>query len=395
MLDPSLCFLNHGSFGAVPRPVRARQLELLNELERDPVRFLSPDRELEPKLDHVREWAAVLLGCPARDLAFVRNATDGVNAVLRSLPANGSGEGGLATGDNIVVTDHGYNACTNAARFVAEGAGAELKVAKLPFPIQGEDDALEAIQEACDERTRLILVDAVTSPTALVLPIQRIVEFARARGIRVLVDAAHAPGMIECDFEALGADYVAGNFHKWVCAPKVSGFLYVRPERQGQVRPAVISHAAGTPRPGRSRFHAEFDWTGTFDVTALMCVPAALDFLEAQDSSGLDGVRRRNHALILEGRDLIADALGVDAPAPDSMLGSMATMILPKGGAPEPGRVDPLQERLYREHRIEVPVWRLASGLRLLRMSAQLHNERADYARLAEVLVHELEPAQG
>ncbi|MEL6427983.1 MAG: aminotransferase class V-fold PLP-dependent enzyme [Planctomycetota bacterium] len=393
-LDPELCFLNHGSFGAVPRSVQAFRTERLAALERDPIRYLAPERELEPKLDAVRARTADLLGCGASDLAFVRNATDGVNAVLQSMTTAAGAARPLAEGENIVVTDHGYNACTNAARFAAERVGADVRVARIPFPIESPAQALAAIQDACDDWTRLLLVDSVTSPTALVLPMEEIVAFARERGIRVLVDAAHAPGMLDVDLDALGADYATGNFHKWVCGPKVSGFLHVAPEHQESVRPTTISHAANTPRPQRSRFLAEFDWTGTFDVTALEGVSAALDFLEAQDPDGLAGVRRRNRALALEARDLLIDVLGIEAPAPDSMLGSMATVPLPAGPAPEPGGVDPLQAKLYDAYRIEVPIWQVPDGRRLLRVSAQLYNERADYERLCDALARELELAR-
>jgi len=394
-LDPDVVFLNHGSFGATPRVVQEAQAAARAALERDPIRYLAPERELEPKLDVVRARAAALLGAPASDIAFVRNATDGVNAVLRSLPRDPDAPFSVGEGDSILVTSHGYNACTNAARYVAERHGARVEVAEIPFPLRSSEEAYRAIVDACTDWTKLILIDTVTSPTGLVLPVDRVVRFARERGIRVLVDAAHAAGMVDVDLAKLGADYVTGNFHKWICAPKVSGFLYVRPELQDEVRPAVISHAANTPRPGRSRFLAEFDWTGTFDPTALLAVPAALDFLERLDPAGLKGVQRLNRELALGARDVLTAALGIDAPAPDDMIGSLVTLPLPPGPPPEHGRLDPLQTRLRDRHSIEVPVWNLGGHMRLLRISAQRYNDLTEYERLAAALEEEFAATKG
>ncbi|MEM6674569.1 MAG: aminotransferase class V-fold PLP-dependent enzyme [Planctomycetota bacterium] len=379
VLDPDVTFLNHGSFGAAPRVVLEAQARMRGELEREPLRYLAPERELYPKLDAVRERLAVFLGCASSDLAFVRNATDGVNAVLRSFE--------LREGDEIVVTDHGYNACTNAARFVAERARARVVVAKIPFPIESPDQASDAIDAACGDRTRLVLFDWVTSSTGIVLPAREIVRLARARGIRTLVDAAHAPGMVPVDLEALGADYATGNLHKWVCGPKVSGFLHVRSELQESVRPCVISHAANQPFPGRSRFLAEFDWTGTFDPTPLLAVPIALRFLDEVVPGGIARVREMNRALALEGRSILCDALGCEPPAPESMIGSLATLPLPDGPPPPMGRHDALHGELFDRHRIEVPVVHWPElGRRWIRISAQLYNDRSDYEKLADAL---------
>lgn len=390
-LNPEITFLNHGSFGATPRAVLAEQQLARDAFERDPVRFLAPERDLEPKLDRVRDVVAQFVNADPADLAFVRNATDGVNAVLRSLATHPDSSFALGENEEIVVTDHGYAACSNAARYVANARGARVVTARIPFPIESPDQAFEAIASACTDWTKLILVDAVTSPTGLVLPIERIVEFAHREGIRVLVDAAHGPGMLPMDLNALGADYVTANHHKWIAAPKVSGFLHVRREHQDEVRPTVISHAAETPRPGRSRFLAEFDWTGTFDPSPLLAVPAAFDFWETVDTGGLHGVRQSNRALALEARGVLCEALGIDPPAPDEMIGSLVTLLLPAAAPVAAGVVDPLQARLFDRHRIEVPIWNLeGQDRRLIRISAQAYNELADYERLASALREEL-----
>jgi isopenicillin-N epimerase len=382
-LDPGTIFLNHGSFGACPRVVLERQRDLRAELERQPVRFLA--RELEGRLDDARGRLAALVGCDADDLAFVTNATTGVNTVLRSLE--------FAPGDEILVTDHGYNACSNAARFVAERAGARVVTANLPWPIEGADEVAAAIERAATDRTKLLLVDHVTSPTGLVLPVERLVERFAVRGVDTLVDGAHAPGMLPLALDRLGAAYYTGNCHKWLCAPKGAAFLHVRRDRQRAVRPLSISHGANSPRGDRSRFRLEFDFTGTMDPTPWLCVPAALDFLDGLLPGGLPALRRRNHELAVAGRDLLLRATDGRPLAPASMLGSLASVELPPCDAlgPPPLRLDALQERLLARHRIEVPVMRWPSPrLRLLRISPQAYNGLEQYERLAAALLDEL-----
>lgn len=383
-LDPAVDFLNHGSFGATPTAVLGAQRELQDRLEREPLRFLSPERDLESKLDAVRGVIAGLVASDPADVAFVRNATDGVNAVLRSLS--------LAAGDEIVISNHGYNACNNAARFVAERAEAKVRVAQIPFPIAGPDDVLAAIEAEFTARTRLLLVDHVTSSTGLVLPIGRIISAAHQRGIRVLVDGAHAPGMVPVDVQQIGADYYTGNHHKWLCGPKSSGFLYVRRALQREVRPTVISHAANRARPKRSRFLAEFDWTGTFDPTALLATPAAVSFLESLRPGGLEEHMQANRRLALEARQVLIHTLRSMPPAPPEMIGSMVTIPLPHAAEPATGDmatgdIDPLQQRLFDHYRIEVPVFPGSDpGTRYLRISAQAYNDLNQYQRLAEAL---------
>ncbi len=378
-LNPDVDFLNHGSFGATPKVVLAAQRKFQDALERDPIRFLGPERELEPKLDHVRGVLARLVGAPECDMAFVRNATDGVNAVLRSLP--------LCADDEIVVTDHGYNACCNAARFVAQRCGGRVRVARVPFPIQDEDQVLAAIEAELSNRTRILLVDHVTSPTGLVFPIERIIRAAHRRDIRVLVDGAHAPGMLALDLPAIDADYYTANHHKWLCAPKASGFLYVRRELQAEVRPTVISHAANRPRPGRSRFLAEFDWNGTFDPTPLLALPAAIEFLASLDPNGIDGLMSANQRLAIEARRVLCGALRINAPSPPEMIGSLVSVPLPADRRQSAEEADSFQARLYDRHRIELPIFPgPIAETRLLRVSLQAYNDISQIERLAEVL---------
>ena len=382
-LDPDIAFLNHGSFGACPAPVLAEQARLRAQLEREPVRFFV--HELLPLLDAARAEVAAFVGVDAEEFAFVRNATVGVNAVLRSLD--------LAGGDELLTTDHAYNACRNVLDHVAARTGARVVTASLPFPVSGPDEVVHAVMSAVTPRTRLALLDHVTSPTGLILPIAALVEELAGRGIDTLVDGAHAPGMLPLEVRALGAAYYAGNFHKWVCAPKGAGMLCVRRDRQADLHPAVISHGYNSRRP-RSRFHEEFDWTGTDDPTPWLCVPTALEFMAGLVPGGWPEVRARNHALVIAGRRLLCEALEEPPPAPDQMIGSLASVKLPDGAsAPVTSALyaEPLQLALVDRHHIEVPIppWP-APPHRLIRISAQLYNDISQYERLATALREEL-----
>jgi isopenicillin-N epimerase len=382
-LDPGVVFLNHGSFGACPGEVLSHQASLRAEMEAQPVRFLS--RELDDRLDAARQALATFVGADPDDLAFVTNATGGVNAVLRSLV--------FRPGDELLTTDHAYAACRNALEFVASRSGASVVVAPVAFPLASADEVLDAVMARVTARTRLALLDHITSPTALVLPIERLVRELASRGVEVLVDGAHAPGMVPLDLGALGAAYYSGNCHKWLCAPKGSAFLWVRRDRQPEVRPLTISHGAGVTRAGRSRFRLEFDWTGTSDPTAWLTVPRAIDYLGSLLPGGWPALMARNRALALEGRRLLGAAAGTARPCPDEMVGSLASVVLPDGPPGEIAwrRPDPLQARLYEHWGIEVPVvtWPVAPR-RLIRISAQLYNRREQYVALAEALGKEL-----
>lgn len=380
-LDPSVTYLNHGSYGACPRAILELQGELRRRLEAEPARFFS--RSFEPLLDETRAVLAGFLGADPGGLVFVRNATEGVNAVLSSLQ--------LDPGDELLTTDHAYGACKNALDHYAERWGARVTVATVPFPIQDPDQVVEAVLGAVRPRTRLALIDHVTSPTGLVFPIERLVAGLAQRGVETLVDGAHAPGMLDLALDRLGAAYYTGNAHKWLCTPKGSAFLWARPDRRDRLRPPVVGWGARSPRRDRSRLHLEFDWTGTHDPTAILCIPRALELLGGLLPGGWDALRARNRALVLEGRALLLEALDSPAPAPASMIGSLGAVLLPwtlgpSGESPD-GIFDPLGTYLFDQHAIEVPVFpRPGAGQRVLRVSAQLYNRRRDYEALAAVL---------
>jgi isopenicillin-N epimerase len=371
-LDPEVTFLNHGSFGAAPRPVLAAQAAWRERIEARPVELL--DRRREEILRPSREAVARLIGCGPDDFGFVTNATGGVNAVLRSLP--------FGPGDEILATDHVYGAVRQTLRHVAAVTGASLAEARVPFPLRRADgsDVLEAIAAAITPRTRLLVVDHVTSPTAVVFPVARIAAACAERGVDVLVDGAHAPGMIDLDVPGLGAAYYAGNLHKWVCAPKGAAFLWVRADRRDRVHPNTISHFLG------KGFAAEFAWQGTRDITAWL---AARDAIAFMDGFGWPRVRAHNHALAAWAQAALCAQLGV-APASDAggaMLGSMCTVALPAAVRERHAAPAALQAALYDRHRIEVPVvdW---GGRWWIRASCQLYNAPEQYERLAQAVMH-------
>ena len=387
-LDPDIVFLNHGAFGACPRSVLEAQHEWRTRMERQPVEFLV--RHLPGQLDSAREALAQFAGAAAEDLVFVPNATAGVNTVLRSLP--------FQPGDELLVTSQEYNACRNALNFVAENSRARVIVANIPFPIHCEDEAVVPVLECVTPRTRLALLDHVTSPTGIVLPIARLVSGLNERGVDTLVDGAHAPGMVELNLNQLGAAYYTGNCHKWLCAPKGVGLLHVRRDRQKSVRPLVISHGANSPRRDRSRFLLEFGWPGTWDPAAALSVPEAIRAVGAFVPGGWTQVRARNRALALTARKLLTSALSVPEPCPESFIGSLAAIPLPPAPPdalpPLPLNEYPLQDALRLRHRIEVPIhaWP-APPARILRISAHLYNSLPQYQLLANALKTELPEA--
>ncbi len=379
-LDPTVTYLNHGAYGACPRIVLEAQSELRARLEREPVRFFAGD--LEGLLDVTRRAVGELVGAQPGDLAFVANATVGVNTVVASY--------GFERGDEALVTDHGYNACSNAVQYWATRAGARVALARVPFPVARPDDVVDAILASVTARTRLAVIDHVTSPTGIVFPIERIVRELASRGVDTLVDGAHAPAMVPVDIGGLGATYYTGNFHKWCCAPKSAGFLWVRRDRQSQTRPLVVSHGANSPRSDRARFLLEFDWVGTSDVTALLTVPTALRFLSGLFPGGLAELRQRNQALALAARRMLGDALGTGPACPDAMVGSLAAVLFPEK-TPRVPLPEDLHDTLARDHGIQVPIvpWPgRPSGF--VRISAQAYNLESHYEKLARALSAEL-----
>src|ERR1700733_8925001 len=375
-LDPSITFLNHGSVGACLRVVLESQQRFRDQIEREPVRFFM--RELEPLLDASRRALAAFLGADEAGIAFVTNATTGVNAVLGSLD--------FGPGDTLLVTDHAYNACRNALDYHAQRRGAEIAVACLPFPLGDPEEIVASVLSSVTPKTRLALLDHITSPTGILLPVERLVRELEARGVDTLIDGAHAPGMVATDLSKLGAAYYTGNLHKWVSAPKGAAFLYVREDKRASIRPTVISQGANSPRKDRSRYLLEFDWQGTVDPSAFLAVPDAISAMAALVPGGFPAVMERNRCLALSARATLCEALGQPPPAPDSMIGALAAVRLPDATTAAPPLVDPLQDELFHRFRIEVPVMPWGFPKRWIRISAQLYNDENEYSYLARSL---------
>ena len=352
-------FLNHGSFGACPQPVFEEYQRWQRELERQPVEFLA--RRLDGLIEEAKARLAAEIGARPDDLAFVSNATSGMNVVARSLP--------LGPGDEVLVSNHEYGAVDLLWQHVC----ARSRATPVRAGVRAGPGLVDELWSAVTLRTRVISVSHLTSATAIVFPVEEICRRAHAQGILVAVDGAHAPGQLDLDVDAVGADFYAGNCHKWLCAPKGAGFLHVRPEHQDTMVPPVVSWGSKAD----AGFAERFRWPGTHDPAAFLAVPAAIDFLAEH---GWDDVRRRCHVLAETGRLRLAELTGLEPVAPEeSWLGQMVTAELPELDH------DELKRRLYDEHRIEIPLHRF-DGRPIIRASFQGYNDESDLDALLEAL---------
>lgn len=370
LLDPDLVFLNHGSFGACPREVWEAQQRWQLEMERNPVLFLG--RRSAELLAQARAALGRTLGARGDDLVFVPNATTGVNIVARSWP--------LQPGDEVLTTDLEYGACDATWQRLCEQAGALYRKVQIPLPYERER-VVERLMAAVTPRTRLIYLSHLTSTTALILPVAEVCAAARARGIATLVDGAHAPGQIELDLDAIGADFYVGNCHKWLCAPKGSGFLHARAERQPMLHAPITSwgYAEGTGGHsgfdaylGRSLFERRMQWQGTRDLAAWLAVPAAIDFQARHD---WPAVRTRCHALAREALAALTERFGLAPIARDDDWAQMVAIPVP------PQDPQALRQRLYDDSGIEVPVTS-HGGRVFVRVSVQGYTSSAEVQRL-------------
>lgn len=381
-LDPDLVFVNHGSYGATPRAVLEAQDRFRARMERDPVRFFKVD--LERLMDGVRERIAAFVGCDAAGLAPVQNATVAICSVFANID--------WKPGDEVLVTDHEYGSGLNELARLSARRGIRVVTARVPFPVSGPDAVVDAVMACVTPRTRLAMISHITSATALVFPVERLTPALQGRGVDVLVDGTHTPGQRPIDLASLGAAYFCGSFHKWVSAPKGTGFLYVRPDRRAGFRTVALSSRANKERPERALFLRDFDYMGTDDYTGRLAIPAALDFVGGLLPGGWPAVMRHNHDLAVRGRDAVCGAAGLSPGGPDAMHGCMATLVIPEAPAGRPTLYDdPLQDALYERHRVVAPVWRFdPTGARVVRLSAMLYNTLTDFERLGEALRVEL-----
>ena len=368
LVRPDVTFLNHGSFGACPRPVFERYQEWQLELERQPVEFIG--RRSHELLRDARTALAAYLGCDPDEVVYSPNVTTALNVVARSLP--------LKSGDEILTTDHEYGALDRTWRFMCARSGATVVRQALPLPLEDPDEVVESVMAGLTPRTRVLFLSHITSPTAVTLPIDKLIARAREAGLWTVIDGAHAPGQVPVDLHALGADFYGGNCHKWLCSPKGAGFLYARREVQHLLEPLVVSWGWEARDPGPSRFVDEQERQATRDFSAYLSVPAAIEFLAAND---WDRVRDECHELARWTASEVAELTGLPPLTADSptWYAQMSTMPLP------PGDEVALKTRLYDQYRIEIPVivWR---DQRFVRISVQGYNSRADCMRLVDAL---------
>ncbi|MFO0856786.1 MAG: aminotransferase class V-fold PLP-dependent enzyme [Phycisphaerales bacterium] len=390
-IDPNTVYLNHGSFGATPRVVLEAQRAWRSRMESELVKWFV--EEHSGAIDQSRKALGQFLNCDWDCIAPVPNATIAVATVF----ANAN----LSPGDEVLITDHEYPACQNNARWYAGKHGATVTVAKIPFPIRSADEVTNAILAAVTPRTKYALLSHVTSSSGLIFPLEHIVPALEAKGIRTLVDAAHAPGMVPgINLRTLGASYYTANCHKWICSPKSGAFLFVRRDLQSNFRPLALSNNAEQPKQGRSQFLTEFEYIGTQDMSAFYAISDAIRVMNGMVPAGWPEVMRRNHDLCLKGRDILCNALGMTPAAPDAMVGSICTMILPPHPKDLQARLsqrptkyhDALWDTLLAKWKIQVPIWTVANtGHRTLRISAQLYNSVEQYEYLAKAIKTELE----
>ncbi len=369
LLRPDIIFLNHGSYGACPRPVFEVYQQWQRELEAQPVEFLS--RRRTDLLAEARAKLAAYVGVAEDEIVYFPNPTTAINMVARSLD--------LQTGDEILATDHEYGAMDRTWRFICRKTGARYIQQPIPLPVTTYDEFVETFWAGVTERTRVIFISHITSPTALIFPVQEICHRAREAGILSVVDGAHAPSQIPLNLRTLGADIYTGACHKWLCAPKGTAFLYARREVQSWLDPLVVSWGWESKNPSTSQFIDYHEWQGTRDISAFLTVPAAIEFQEKHD---WDTIRQQCQALASATRQQIQTLTGLEPLCPDSPLwfSQMFSVRL----SPEVNS-DLLKQRLYEEFRIEIPLmeWH---GHSLLRASFQAYNSQEDANALIEAL---------
>ena len=382
-LNPETVFLNHGSFGACPQEILDYQFKLRTELESDPVHFFDVTSK-QLWADSI-ECFADFINADKEGIAFVPNATSGVNTILRSLS--------LKPGDEIIILDHTYQACWNTVDFVTKRSGAKTIIVSLPYPIKNSEEITQAILSYTTEKTKLALIDTVTSPTGIRLPFENIVSELQSIGIDVLLDAAHGPGIVPLDLKNLKPAYVTGNAHKWLCTPKGSAFLYIREDKRKDIHPLSISHGASVDGSKNERIRLEFDWTGTQDITPWLCIPKSIEYIDSLVEGGWVEVMEHNTNLAIEVRNMILEVLGTSKMCPDSMIVGLSAVALPGEGVATKSVLepDPLHTLLYEKYNVQVPVFGWPHhNRRYLRTASYLYNSIEEYRYLAEILKKEL-----
>ncbi|MEM7754275.1 MAG: aminotransferase class V-fold PLP-dependent enzyme [Planctomycetota bacterium] len=387
-IEPGLTMLNHGSYGVCPEYIHERQSELRREMDADPVKFFL--HKLEAYADRARVALGSFINADPADLALVQNGTFAVATCLHAID--------WQPGDRVVVTDHEYNATLNELNRLVRTKGIEVVHAKVPLPCTGPDQIAAAVEAQINDKTKLVIASHIASASALVMPVEQIVHTCREKGIEVLIDGAHAPGQIPLDLKALRPTYYAASCHKWLCTPKGAAFFYADKSVHHKVQPLALSCRVHESRDDRAPFLCDFDYVGTGDYTAFLTLPDCIEHLAAQRPGGWDQIRTENHQMVLAGARTIRETCDLPETYPDHladhMTGCMYSLLLPPD--PDPSRktryADALHDRIIERHNVQVPIWTLeTAGVRVARISAQIHNRPEQYEYFAEALRTELE----
>lgn len=377
-LDPTIAFLNHGSYGAVPTQVLKVKERISAEIESNPPDFLA--RRLPMRLQEQKGCLSSFLNVESDGLVFVPNATNGVGAVLRSMP--------FSAGDEIVFHDHGYGWVRQGLQNLSLQKGVLVKEAVIRWPAVTDSEIVESFLKQINSRTRLVVCDHVSSPTAIIFPVSKIIEAARSMGVPVLVDGAHAPGFVPLDLKYLDPDFYIGNLHKWICAPRGSAFLFVKDKFRRWVRPESLSYSGGiTHNRYDYDFSGYFDWTGTFDFSSWLSVSSALQFNEGL---GWQRIFEQRKKLLLEAKSLFEHDLQIASSefVGDHFLSAMLTVPWPLQSTvePTPSLAREISSELLKKNKVEVPVFCFGNRL-YFRVSAQAYNRIDDYQRLSDAVV--------
>lgn len=378
-LDEDIVYLNHGSFGATPTSVLKVQKQIRKECEAEAIEFYT--KTLADYINASKKTLAGFVGTHTNNIVFVPNATAGVNTVLNCFKAE--------VGDEWLITNHNYGACIHAMKHYARKRKCFISMADIPYPVFTKEAILNAIEEKIKPNTTIALIDFISSATAIIFPVKEIIAMLHAKGIKVIVDAAHAPGMVDFNLDELGADFFVGNCHKWVCSPKGSAFLYVAPQHQSKVCPLIISHYNDTDEGTARHWSNQFLFSGTQDYSPYICVKDALKFMPSLIKGDWGDVRKRNHDLVWQAANNIANTLGVKLPCNEEMVGSICNIPMPPGKAPEKkfNTNTKLKDLLFQKYKIEVPVFIFPEEPhQWLRISAQLYNSMEQYEYLADCL---------
>ena len=378
-LNPNIVHLNHGSFGGTPKFILDKQKEYIDQLESEPVDFSV--RRWYPYYFANKKALGEFIGTSEHNFYLVPNTTIGINHILHNIRDSGK---------QWLTTNHGYGACLHAFHKIGEDKGNEIIKVQIPFPLQDESQLLEAISDGISSHTSIALIDYITSATAIIFPIKKIIELLHSKGIRVIVDAAHAPGMVDFVLDELNADYFVANCHKWICSPKGSAFVYVHPRHQKTYKPIFYSFYNDWNTDSAAHWSNQFIWEGTKDYSAYLCIKDALEYMPSLIEGDWNDIKNQNRNLAIQGAKLIAIKLGVELPVPESMLGSIVNIPLWDDKIPLKffNYYTEVKNILYDQYNIEVPCMLFPQAPKqYVRVSAQLYNSIEEYDYLGDCLL--------